>query len=484
MDPLPVCGTCGSRCPFLFFLSVSNFYLTHLFLRGILFHRKGGSPVRKRLSSSQIIFFGFAALILLGSVLLSLPISVREGQTASFGTGLFTATSAVCVTGLAVADTATYFSGFGQAVLLLLIQIGGMGVVTVAVSIAMFSGRKIGLMQRGLMQESISAPNLGGIVKLTRFILRTSFCAEALGALLLYPAMAARAGRWKGIWYAVFHSVSAFCNAGFDLMGGGSLSSFAASPLVNLTVCALILFGGLGFLTWEDFRTKRFSLRRYRMQSKTILAMSVFLLTLPFLFFYFYEFNRPVWGTLSGSERFYMSLFQTVTPRTAGFNTADLAQLSDSGRCVTVLLMLVGGAPGSTAGGMKITTFAGLFASARAVFERDSEARIFRRRVPQEAVRSAAAIATLYVSLLVLGSITLSCVEELPLSLCIFECTSAICTVGLSVGLTASLGALSRGILILLMFLGRIGALTLVFAALNPTGSLAARYPKESITVG
>lgn len=440
--------------------------------------------MKNRLSSSQIILFGFAALILLGSVLLSLPISVREGQTASFADGLFTATSAVCVTGLAVQDTVSYFSPFGQAVLLLLIQIGGMGVVTVAVSIAVYSGRKLGLMQRGLMQESIAAPDLAGIVKLTRFILHTTLCAELIGALLLYPAMGLRVGWGKGLWFALFHSVSAFCNAGFDLMGGGSLTVFAASPLVNLTVCALILMGGLGFLSWEDICVHGLRLRRYRMQTKVILAMSLLLLVLPFLYFYIYEFRRSCWEIASESERFWLSLFQTVTPRTAGFNTADLSRLSDSGRAVTILLMLMGGAPGSTAGGMKLTTFAVLFASAGAVFRRDAEARLFERRIPQETVRSAAAVAVLYLSLLMLGGMVMSCVEALPLSLCLFECASAICTVGLSVGLTASLGTVSRTILILLMFLGRVGALTLVFATLHPTHNDAARYPKENITVG
>ena len=438
----------------------------------------------KRLSSSQIIIFGFAALILLGSVLLSLPVSAREGQELSFADSLFTATSAVCVTGLAVRDTAGCFSPFGQAVLLLLIQIGGMGVVTVAVSIAVFSGRKIGLMQRGLMQESIAAPDLGGVVRLTRFILQITLCAELAGAALLYFPMAQKVGYGRGLWYALFHSVSAFCNAGFDLMGGGSLSAFAASPLVNLTVCALILFGGLGFLTWEDVRVHGWQLRRYRMQSKVILAASLLLLVLPFAYFYGYEFRRSCWGIRSEGERLLLSLFQTVTPRTAGFNTADLALLSDSGRAVTILLMLCGGAPGSTAGGMKLTTMAVLFASAEAVFRRDAECRLFDRRVPQETVRSGAAVALLYLSLLMAGGILMSCTEGIPLSLCLFECASAICTVGLSVGLTASLGAVSRTILILLMFLGRVGALTLVFATLNPTRNDAARYPKENITVG
>lgn len=438
----------------------------------------------KRLTSSQIILIGFAALILFGSVLLSLPIAVRDGQTSSFSTGLFTATSAVCVTGLSVQETASYFSPFGQAVLLLLIQIGGMGVVTVAVSVALFSGKRIGLKQRGLMQDSISAPNLGGIVKLTRFILTTSLKAELIGAALLYFPLAHRFGYGRALWYALFHSVSAFCNAGFDLMGGGSLTSFADSALVNLTVCGLILFGGIGFLTWEDVRSQGLKLRRYHMQTKVVLLMSVLLLALPFLFFYLYEFRRACWGELGVSERFLMSLFQTITPRTAGFNTADLGTLSDGSRCVIILLMLMGGSPGSTAGGMKLTTFAVLFASAGAVFERNPEASLFHRRIPQETVRSAAAVAVLYLSLLICGSVVMSIAEELPLSLCIFECASAICTVGLSVGLTASLGTLSRCILILLMFLGRVGALTLVFATLTPTSNDAARYPREQITVG
>ena len=443
---------------------------------------------QRRLTSSQIILLGFAALILLGTAVLMLPVSTRGSGHAPFADALFTATSAVCVTGLVVHDTALYWSGFGQAVILLLIQIGGMGVVTVAVSVTMFSGRKIGLMQRGLMQESISAPRLGGIVRLTRFILAVSFTVEAVGAVLLYLPFSRVVGGGKAVWYAVFHSVSAFCNAGFDLMGvweaGSSLTAFSANPLVNITVVALILIGGLGFLTWDDLRCHGFHWQSYSMQSKVILSLSAALLVLPFCFFYGYEFARAEWGTLGGGERLWLSLFHTVTPRTAGFNTADLSRMSEEGRCVTICLMLLGGAPGSTAGGMKITTLAVLMASAAAVFKRNEESYLFRRRIPQETIRSAAAVALLYTALLLGGGLFISCREALPLGVCLFEAASALCTVGLSVGATAQLGAASRAVLIALMFLGRIGGLTLVFAALRPTDNGAARYPQESIHVG
>ena len=236
--------------------------------------------------------------------------------------------------------------------------------------------------------------------------------------------------------------------------------------------------------TWDDLRCHGFHWQSYSMQSKVILSLSAALLVLPFCFFYGYEFARAEWGTLGGGERLWLSLFHTVTPRTAGFNTADLARMSEEGRCVTICLMLLGGAPGSTAGGMKITTLAVLMASAAAVFKRNEESYLFRRRIPQATIRSAAAVALLYTALLLGGGLFISCREALPLGVCLFEAASALCTVGLSVGATAQLGAASRAVLIALMFLGRIGGLTLVFAALRPTDNGAARYPQESIHVG
>ena len=272
---------------------------------------------RKRLTSAQIIILGFSGVILIGTFLLMLPFSRREGAAAPFLDALFTSTSAVCVTGLVVRDTGTYWSVFGQVVLLLLIQIGGMGVITVAASFAMISGRKLSLMQRSTMQEAIAAPKVGGIVRLTGFIIRTTLAIELLGAAMMAPVFCRDFGL-RGFFMALFHSVSAFCNAGFDLMGEraffSSLTSYAAEPVINLTIMALIITGGIGFLTWEDIRVNGIHFHRYRMQSKVILCTTVFLLAVPAVYFYFLEFSG-----LGIKERMFSSLFQSVTTRTAGF---------------------------------------------------------------------------------------------------------------------------------------------------------------------
>lgn len=437
----------------------------------------------RRLSSSQIIISGFAMAILAGSVLLMLPISVRGAGGASFSDALFTATSAICVTGLVVHDTATYWSEFGQAVILLLIQTGGMGVVTVAVAIAMISGRKIGLMQRSIMQEAISAPQVGGIVRLTSFILRVTFSIEILGAAVMAPIFIREFGSVRGLWYAVFHSISAFCNAGFDLMGVrenySSLTSFSSSIVINLTVMVLIIVGGIGFLTWNDVREKKWHFKKYRMQSKIILTVSAILIILPAVYFYF--------GELTGypmRERVLGSLFQAVTPRTAGFNTMDLTRFSEAGLAVVILLMLTGGSPGSTAGGMKTTTVAVLLSSAIAVFRRREDAHAFGRRIPNEVVRNAAAILLMYMVLFISGGLVISRIEGVPLLSALFETASAIGTVGLSLGLTPGLNLISRTILIVLMFFGRVGGLTLIFATVAGNGNHGVRLPQEKITVG
>lgn len=443
---------------------------------------------KKHLSSFQIIIFGFLLVILCGSALLMLPAAARGPGGASFPDALFTATSAVCVTGLVIQDTATYWAPLGQFIIMLLIQVGGMGVVTVAVSVVMVSGRKIGLMQRSTMQEAIAAPKVGGIVRLTGFILKTVLAIELLGATVMAPVFCKDFGLWKGIWYALFHSVSAFCNAGFDLMGAkapfSSLVTYAGQPVVNLAVMFLIISGGIGFLTWDDIRTNRFHLKKYRMQSKVILTVTGVLILLPALYFYFCEFSSPAWENVSGSEKIWASLFQSVTPRTAGFNTVDLNALSGPGRLITILLMLIGGSPGSTAGGMKTTTIAVLLFSTLSVFRRRADAQCFGRRIADDTVKYAATILLMYLALFFTGGLVISVIEGLPVLECLFEAASAIGTVGLSLGITPELGAISRMILILLMFFGRVGGLTLVFAALSERRANVSKLPQEKITVG
>ncbi len=437
---------------------------------------------KRKLSSSQIILFGFAGVILIGTLMLMLPFATNSGKSASFWDALFTSTSAVCVTGLIVQDTATYWSGFGQAVILLLIQIGGMGVVTVAAAITMASGKKISLMQRSTMQDAISAHQVGGIVRFTGFILKGIFLFELLGVLVLMTVFIPEYGL-KGIWLAVFHSISAFCNAGFDLMGTkspySSLTSYADHPVVNITIMLLIVIGGIGFLTWQDIRQNGIHIKRYRMQSKVILATTGILLIVPAVYFFFFEFSAEPMG-----RRILLSAFQSVTPRTAGFNTADLTALSETGQTLTIGLMLIGGSPGSTAGGMKTTTAAVLAACAVAVFRRRENGRFFGRRIADDTVKNALTVFLMYISLFLLGGMIISRVEELPILTCLFETASAIGTVGLTLGITPGLHLVSRLILISLMFMGRIGGLTLIFATLSANKNTLSKLPLEKITVG
>lgn len=442
----------------------------------------------RKLSSSQIILLGFLGVIAVGTVFLMLPWSKAGAGGAPFLDALFTATSAVCVTGLVTNDTATYWSSFGQTVILCLIQIGGLGVITIAIFITKLSGRKIGLMQRSTMQEAIAAPQMGGIVRMTGFILKMVVLIELLGAVALLPVMIKEFGVGKGIWYAVFHSISSFCNAGFDLMGVkeqySSLTSYTGNVLINVVVMLLIIVGGIGFLTWDDMKRNRFHLRRYRMQTKVVLSVTVILLLLPAVYFYFSEFGTQIWADMSAGERVLAALFQSVTTRTAGYNTVDLTQLTESGQMIMIILMLIGGSPGSTAGGMKVTTFAVLFATAIAVFRRRPNAHIFGRRIPNDTAHYAATVLILYLSLFLAGGIFIGSVEHIPILPALFEAASAIGTVGITLGITPNLCTASKLVLIVLMFLGRVGGMTIVYAALSRKHPYVSEFPQEKIIVG
>mgnify|MGYP002703951242 FL=1 len=427
-------------------------------------------------------------VIALGTLLLMLPFARVGSGRAPFLDALFTATSATCVTGLITQDTATYWSWFGQTVILGLIQVGGLGVVTVAVFITKLSGRKIGLMQRSTMQEAIAAPQMGGIIRMTGFILKMVVVIEGIGALALLPVMVPEFGIGRGIWYAVFHSISSFCNAGFDLMGikepYSSLTSYTGSVAVNVIVMLLIVVGGIGFLTWDDVKRNKLHLRRYRMQSKVVLYVTVILIVLPAVYFYFQEFGMSVWADMSTGEKVFASLFQSVTTRTAGYNTVDLTKLTQSGQMIMILLMLVGGSPGSTAGGMKVTTLAVLFATAIAVFRRRPNAHIFGRRIPNDTAHYAATVLVLYLSLFLAGGILIGCAENMPIVPALFEAASAIATVGVTLGITPDLCVVSKVVLIVLMFLGRVGGMTIVYAALSTKHPYVSEFPQEKIMVG
>ena len=438
---------------------------------------------RFQLSSFQIIILGFAGVILLGALLLMLPISTQKGCITPFNEALFTATSAVCVTGLVLHDTGSYWSAFGQTIILTLIQIGGLGVVTVAASFALLSRRRISLMQRTTMQDAISAPNVGGIVRLTKFILWGTFLIEMIGALAMLPVFCRYYG-WHGIWLAAFHSISAFCNAGFDILGNAdnlypSLTGYAQNPIINITIMLLIIIGGIGFLTWEDIWENKLHFRRYRMQSKVILISTLLLIIFPAIFFFFIDF-----AALPFEARIQAALFQSVTTRTAGFNTVNLSIMSASSQGIMTFLMLIGGSPGSTAGGMKTTTLAVLLANAAATCRQQDSAHFFERRVDDNTVKIASAILTIYLALFFFGGLFISAYENLPLSSCLYETASAFGTVGLTLGITPQLHIPSQLILILLMYLGRVGSLTLMYAALSSKKIINTKLPLEKITIG
>jgi len=436
-----------------------------------------------RISSFQIIIGSFLAVILTGTLLLMLPVSSAEGVATSFGDALFTATSAVCVTGLVVHDTFRYWSLFGQLCILLLIQIGGLGTITLATVVTMLAGRKISLFQRSIMKDAVSADQIGGIVRYTLFILSGTLAVEFLGVITLFPIFFRKYSLSRSILYSVFHSVSAFCNAGFDLMGKDqpftSLTGYTGSIPVNLTIMTLIVVGGLGFRTWSDIGKNKTHLHKYRLQTKLILTTTAILIFVPALLFFIIEYQGyPL------KERILASLFQSVTTRTAGFNTTDFNEFSDSGKLLSIALMLIGGSPGSTAGGMKTTTIAVLILNANGTFRHRDEASAFSRRISDQTVKIAATIFALYLTLFTVSSMIISLVESLPLLTCMFEAASAIGTVGLTLGITPQLGPVSRGILIFLMYFGRVGGLTLIYAAVPSRRMRNQRMPLENVSIG
>ena len=436
-----------------------------------------------RINYFQKILLGFAVLILFGAILLMLPIASNEGVYTPFLKALFTSTSASCVTGLIVYDTATHWSLFGQAVILFLIQIGGLGVVVAVTSIILLSGKRIGYSQRNTLANSISINSQGGIMKMLLFLLKWTGIIELFFASLLATQFIPEFGVKRGLWYSIFHAVSAFCNAGFDLMGikepFSSLSDYVGNPLINISIMSLILLGGLGFVTWQDIAKNKGNFHRYRLQSKIILSTTIFLVLLPALFYFFLEFREMPIGS-----RILASLFTAVTPRTAGFNTVDFSKFSDSGIFLQTLLMLVGAAPGSTGGGMKITTMTVLFLTSVAIFRNNSRTEAFGRTIPGEVIRNATTIAFMYICLCVLSGMFISLHENLPLLTTSFETASAIATVGLTLGITPKLSPVSHVVLISLMYIGRVGGLCLIYAVFPNINPNKGRLVEENVIVG
>ena len=420
--------------------------------------------------------------ILLGAFLLMLPISSNSGKVTDFITCLFTSTSAMCVTGLVLVDTATHWSFFGQLIIIILIQVGGMGILLVASLITMFLGQKINFKYRTTLQEALSVKSVGGIVKFIRHILKSVLYIELIGAALLFISFIRDFGIFESIWHSIFHSVSAFCNAGFDIMGLKqnyiSLENYRSDIIVNLVIMFLIVVGGLGFVVLKDIRYNKWNIRRYSLQTKIVLTTTAILIVFPAIYYFFFEF-----ASFDVCPRILSSLFQSVTTRTAGFNTASFAGMSEVGKAISIILMLIGGSPGSTAGGMKTTTLAVLVVSTIAVYKRNSEAHIFNRRIEVQIVRNAITIFVLYLTLFLVFGFIICIIENIKLIDSLFVTASALGTVGLSTFVSGTLSTASRILIIILMYLGRVGGLTFIYAVV-PSINTEAGYIAEDVTVG
>lgn len=440
---------------------------------------------RFTLTPLRILSIGFALVILIGGILLTLPVCSRDGNGLPFVDALFTSTSATCVTGLVLYDTYTQFSGVGQAAILCLIQVGGLGFVTVGILLPMALGKRIGLRERSLMKESIGALKIGGIVRLVRKAVFGTLLLELIGAVVLWIRFARDMGPVSALWAGVFHSVSAFCNAGFDILGRnvpfGSLTNYVGDVTVNVTIMALIVVGGLGFIVWDDVLIHRHHVRRYALHTKIVLSVTAALIALGALLFYFMEADAAFAG-LSAEDRVLAALFQSVSPRTAGFNTVDLGKLSESGSILTMFLMMVGASPGSTGGGLKTTVFFVMVCSMLAYLRSRDSINVFNRKIEPQAVQRAFNSAMLYLLLAVSGALVIA-LQGVPASDAMFEALSAIGTVGLSKGVTPGLTLLSKVVVILLMYSGRVGSISVLMAVTDRRIKTQINHVEEKIIV-
>lgn len=441
----------------------------------------------KHFTNTRIIAAGYGFIVILGTLLLLLPVSSSDGNCVPFMTALFTSVSASCVTGLVVADTATQWSFFGQFVILLLIQAGGLGFMTIATFFMSFAKKNINLRNRTIMAESINTTHVAGLKKITKKIILGTAIFELTGAVILSLRFIGELGVLKGIWYGIFHSVSAFCNAGFDLFGIHgefvSLMNFTGDIIVNITLMVLITVGGIGFLVWDDLAVNKLNFRKYKLHTKIVLTVSFILTFGGALLFFVFEYNNSLAG-LSLTEKILGSLFSSVTCRTAGFNTVDFSLLSKGAVLIMCMLMFIGGSSGSTAGGAKTTSvaviFAYLFASLRGI----SKPVLFGRTIDNETHKKAVMVCSFNLSLIFLAVLTICAIDNLPLEDVLFEIFSAISTVGMTTGITRQLSLISECIVMVLMFCGRVGSISFALALLEKKEQPCIRYPTESITVG
>ena len=441
----------------------------------------------RRLTQTQMIVIGFCLVILSGTILLMLPISTREGVVTSPIDALFTTVSASCVTGLIIADTYQYWSIFGQIVIISLIQIGGLGFMTIGVFFAVVLRKKIGLWVRGTLQESVNIMQTGGIVRLAKKIIIGTAVFEGTGALILSIHFSRTMDWGQSVYYGIFHSVSAFCNAGFDLMGKDgeyiSLTGYSGDWTVNLVIMLLIIIGGIGFFIWNDLSENKLHFRRWKLHTKITILMTLALVFGGAAVLFALEYNN----TLAGrplDEQILCSLFGSVTARTAGFNTVDTAALTDSSKLFTALLMFIGGSPGSTAGGIKTTTFVVLAASVYSGLFDKRECSMFGRRLSRDVVRKASTVLCTNLMLCVTAVLIIVTATSLDVTDVIFEVASAMGTVGMSAGITRNLDAVSKISLIFLMFCGRVGSMTFALSLKGHKVEPPVRLPEEEVMIG
>lgn len=441
---------------------------------------------KHRLSDWQTVLLGYLILILFGSLLLFLPISSKSGYTP-YVDALFTSTSATCVTGLIVYDTFTHWTLFGQIVILFLIQVGGIGIMTIISLFAIALRGKPGLYQNVVIMHASGSSKLSEGLNLVKRIVLGTVVFEFAGAILLSIRFCAQFGFWRGLWLAVFHSVSAFCNAGFDLMGinesFSSFTAYSADPLVSLTLCMLIFMGGLGFMVWNDLFVRRFRFRKLQTHTQTVIVASAFFVLLPAMLFLIFERHNLFANTPFG-ESLLASIFASISPRTAGFNTVDMSAMSESGIALTIFLMFIGGNPASTAGGIKVTTFIIILFGVYAAFKNSSEVQIGKKRMPIYLLIQAIAILATYLFAVTVATIIILAIEPYSLSKVVFEVVSALGTVGLTLGITSGLTVISKLILMLLMYMGKVGVITLLYSLASHKKNPDIKRPMDTIQIG
>ena len=441
--------------------------------------------LKMKMTNTRLIALSFIAVILVGTLLLCTPFASASGEWTAPVDALFTATTSTCVTGLVVVDTATHWSLFGQIVILILIQIGGIGFMSLITLVSFFVRHQVSLHERRLLLQSTGALHMSGVMASFRHLLIGTFLVEGLGAAVLAYRFCPIYGE-KGVWYAIFHAVSAFCNAGIDLIGTAempSLMGYANDFLVTGTVMFLIVMGGLGFLVWHDLLKSRFRFRKMELHTKLVLSFTGVLILGGAVLFYLSERNASM-ATMNEGQKLWNSLFQSVTTRTAGFITFDQASLSDSGALVSMFLMFIGGSPGSTAGGVKTTTLlVFLLCSWNLAHNRESVT-VFKRRIDNRIVRQAGAVVCFYLLMILAATALICALEPFGVREISYEVTSAMATVGLSMGMTASLGTFSKLILILLMYAGRLGGLSLFLALAESADQAPIKRPVEKILIG